>query len=71
MVPAGTYETFKIETRIRELNTANPSRSTEFENVGWYAPLINFWVRRTFVTKIQKRTTESYSDELVDFGRKP
>jgi hypothetical protein len=71
MVPAGMYETFKIETRIRELNTANPSRFTEFENVGWYAPLINFWVRRMLVTKIQKRTTESVSEELVDFGRKP
>jgi hypothetical protein len=71
MVPAGMYETFKIETRVRELNTANPSRSTEFENVGWYAPLINFWVRRMFLTKIQKRTTESVSEELIDFGRKP
>jgi hypothetical protein len=71
MVPAGMYETFKIETRTRELNTANPSRSTEFEYVGWYAPLINFWVRRMLVTKIQKRTTESVSEELVDFGRKP
>lgn len=71
MVPAGMYETFKIETRIRELNTANPSRSTELENVGWYALLINFWVRRMFVTKIQKRTTGSVSEELVDFGRKP
>jgi hypothetical protein len=71
MVPAGMYETFKIETRTREFNTANPSRSAEFEYVGWYAPLINYWVRRTFVTKIQKRTTESVSEELVDFGRKP
>jgi hypothetical protein len=71
MVSAGMYETFKIETRTREFNTANPSRSTEFENVGWYAPLINFWVRRMFVTKVQKRTTESISEELVDFGRKP
>jgi hypothetical protein len=71
MVPAGMYETFKIETRIRELNTANPSRSTEFEYVGWYAPLINFWARRMFVTKVQKRTTESFTEELVDFGRKP
>jgi hypothetical protein len=71
MVPAGMYETFKIETRVRELNTANPSRSSEFENVGWYAPLINFWVRRMFLTKIQKRTTESVSEELIDFGRKP
>jgi hypothetical protein len=71
MVPAGMYETFKIETRVRELNTANPSRFTEFENVDWYAPLINYWVRRMSVTKIQKRITESVSVELVDFGRKP
>jgi hypothetical protein len=71
MVPAGMYDTFKIETRVHEFNTADPSRSTEFENVGWYAPLINYWVRRMYVTKVQKRTTNSVSDELVDFGRKP
>jgi hypothetical protein len=70
-LPVGMYETFKIETRTHELNTANPSKSTEFEYVGWYAPAINYWVRRVFVTKMQKRTTENVSEELVDFGRKP
>ena len=70
MVPAGMYETFKIETRTLEYKAADPSKSTDFENVGWYAPLINFWVRRVFVTKVQKRTTQSVTEELADFGRK-
>lgn len=70
MVSAGMYDTFKIETRIHEINAADPSKSTDFENVGWYAPLINFWVRRIFVTKVQKRTRENVSEELVDFSRK-
>jgi hypothetical protein len=68
--PAGEFETFKIERRVQEFNTANPSRRTQFENVVWYAPQVNRWVRRTFVTKVQNRTTVSTSEELADFSRK-
>jgi hypothetical protein len=68
--PAGTFETFKIELRGREVNTANPSRIFQFENNIWYAPQVNRWVRRTFVTKIQNRVTTSTSEELADFSRK-
>ncbi len=68
---AGMLDTFKIETRIREFNVANPSKTWDYESVNWYAPLTNFWVRRQFLTKVQKRTTERISEELIEFGRKP
>ena len=68
--PAGTFATFKIETRKREVSGADPSKSWEYENVGWYAPQINYWVRRTFLTKIQKRTSSNESEELISFDRK-
>jgi hypothetical protein len=67
---AGTFETFKIESRLREIAAADPSKVWEVEIVNWYAPQINHWIRRTSVTKFQKRTTVSTSDELVDFSRK-
>jgi hypothetical protein len=67
---AGTFATFKIESKRREINATDPSRSWDYENVGWYAPQINFWVRRTYLTRVQKRMTANTSQELVEFGRK-
>jgi hypothetical protein len=67
---AGTFETFKIERRMREVSSADPSKSSEDQITGWYAPQINHWVRRLFVTRIQKRLTSSLSEELISFGRK-
>jgi hypothetical protein len=68
--PAGTFETFKIETRVREIDAADPSKLWELENVGWYAPQINHWVRRIFLSKYQKRTRANTTEELADFSRK-
>jgi hypothetical protein len=68
--PAGTFATFKIETHKREVSANDQSKSWDYENVGWYAPEINHWVRRTFLTKIQKRTTANSSEELISFSRK-
>jgi hypothetical protein len=67
---AGTFETFKIERQVRQFNTADPSRLTETQVVIWYAPQINNVVRRTTVTKFEKRTRSSTSEELTDYTRK-
>jgi hypothetical protein len=66
---AGTFDTFKIERQTRELNTADPSKSYEGQFVTWFAPQINHWVRRTFLTKYEKRTRTNTSEELTDFSR--
>jgi hypothetical protein len=68
--PAGTFETFKIETTIKIFSPADPSKIWEIQKVKWYAPQINFWVRDTLLSKFDKRVRESTSTELVDFSRK-
>jgi hypothetical protein len=67
--PAGTFDTFKIETRVQNINASDPSQLSQYENVTWFAPQVNHWVRRMLVTKIRNRTTSSISEELTDFSR--
>jgi hypothetical protein len=67
---AGTFETFKFESQRRGINSADLSKSSESEDTKWYAPQINYWVRRLFVTKVSKRITAKLSEELISFGRK-
>jgi hypothetical protein len=67
---AGMFETYKIERQVKEVNAADPSRLTEIQFDLWFAPQINHWVRRTTLTKIDKRTRSNETDELVELGRK-
>src|SRR5215470_7613145 len=62
--PAGTFDTFKIETRVQSIAASDPSQSSQFENVIWWAPKVNHWVRRQLVTKYQNRVRSSTSEEL-------
>jgi hypothetical protein len=68
--PAGTFATFKIERQARAFNIAAPSFFSEYQVVLWYAPEVNHWVRRTTLTKVDKRTRDNTSEELTAFGRK-
>jgi hypothetical protein len=70
MTAAGMFDAFRIEERVRDVNSADPSRYQESESVNWYAPQVNFWVRRIITTFSQKRVSSKISAELVDFGRK-
>ncbi len=67
--PAGTFDTFRIERRVREFNTADPSTTWETKSVVWYAANINHWVRRTFTTTVRDRTRVDRSEELTEFTR--
>jgi hypothetical protein len=70
VVPAGTYDTFKIEKHRREVNSADPSKSWEWVDTWWYAPQINFWARRVWFKKDHNRITERTSQELTAYGRR-
>src|SRR6267142_3513487 len=59
---AGTFDTFKIERAGKEFRTADPSTIFESQTVIWYAPKINHWVRRIFISKYDKRTRSSLSE---------
>ena len=68
--PAGTFETFKIERHVLQHNTVDPTKESETDVITWFAPSINRWVRRTFLTRFEKRVRSNTSEELVDFSRK-
>jgi hypothetical protein len=68
--PAGTFDSFKIETRTHEINAKDPAQFRDYEHVRWYAPQINHWVRWVAVTRSQRRLTQSRSEELIELGRK-
>jgi hypothetical protein len=66
---AGTFGTFKVQTRVRDVDASDPSKIWEFENVLWYAPEASRWVRRTTVEKFQQRVRSNISEELSDYSR--
>jgi len=68
--PAGTFQTFKIERQAKVYNIVAPSSFVEYQVALWYAPELNHWVRRTTVTKIERRTRDNISEELTAFSRK-
>lgn len=67
---AGTFDTFKIETRFTGSNVNNPTLKNEVVSLTWYAPAIDHWVRRTFVSRANKHLNISNMIELIDYGRK-
>lgn len=68
---AGTFDTFKIETRMRQVNSNDQTKASTINAVLWYAPSVNRWVRRTYKTQIEGRLRDSNTEELADYSRKP
>jgi len=67
---AGTFDTFKIETTFTGTNVNNPIMKNEVTALTWYAPAIDHWVRRTFVSRANKHLTINNAVELIEYGRK-
>jgi hypothetical protein len=67
---AGTFDTFKIETTFTGSNIHNPTLKNEVTSMTWYAPAIDHWVRRTFVSRANKHLQISNMIELIEYGRK-
>jgi hypothetical protein len=68
---AGTFDTFKIETTMRQVNSNDQTKAASITAALWYAPSINRWVRKTYSVKIEGRLRDSHTEELVDYSRKP
>jgi hypothetical protein len=66
---AGTFEAFKVQTRVRDIDASDPSKIWEYENLLWFAPEANRWIRRAIVAKFQQRVRSNTSEELSDFSR--
>jgi hypothetical protein len=67
---AGTFETFKIETSYSIRGVKDPTRKTEITSQTWYAPAIDHWVKRVFVSRADKHLRVNNTLELVEYGRK-
>jgi len=67
---AGTFDTFKIETTFTGTNVNNPTVKNEVISTTWYAPAIDHWVKRSFVSRANKHLQINNTIELVEYGRK-
>jgi hypothetical protein len=69
--PAGTFDTFRIETSTRQVNAIDETKAAMFNTTLWYAPTVNRWVRKTYKVWIEGRVREANTEELTDYSRKP
>ena len=67
---AGTFDTFKIEIKFTGKNVNNPMLKNEVTALIWYAPAIDHWVKRTFVSRANKHLEIDRTIELIEYGRK-
>jgi hypothetical protein len=68
---AGTFDTFKIETTMRQVNSNDQTKAATVNATLWYAPAVNRWARRSYKVQIEGRLRDSHTEELTDFSRKP
>jgi autotransporter translocation and assembly factor TamB len=68
---AGTFDTFKVETTLRQINANDQTKSSTLTSTLWYAPTVNRWVRKTYKLQVEGRLRESQTEELTDYSRKP
>ncbi|HET6928190.1 MAG TPA: hypothetical protein VFI48_15165, partial [Hyphomicrobiaceae bacterium] len=62
--PAGTFDTYRVDTTVRLLNTRDQTKSQTWTFVFWYAPAVNRWVRRKTEARSEGRLRDSFVDEL-------
>jgi hypothetical protein len=67
---AGTFDTFKIEIKFTGRNLNNPMMKNEVTSLTWYAPAVDHWVKRSFVSRSDKHLQIDRVVELVEYGRK-
>jgi hypothetical protein len=67
---AGTFDTFKIETSFQIQNANDPTKKLQAEQQTWYAPAIDHWVKRAFVSRSDGRVRDKNTVELVEYGRR-
>jgi len=67
---AGTFETFKIESSYEARNSNDATKKYQSELHTWYAPAINHWVKRTFVSRSEGKVRDRSAAELVEYGRR-
>jgi hypothetical protein len=69
--PAGTFDTYRIDTTVRLINTRDQTKSSTWTFIYWYAPAVNRWVRRKTEARYEVRLRDSSIEELTEYSRKP
>ena len=69
--PAGTFDTYQVETTTRLVNTRDQTKSSTWTFVYWYAPAVNRWVKRKTEARYDGRLRDSNVEELTEYSRKP
>jgi hypothetical protein len=69
--PAGTFETYRVNTTVRLVNTRDQTKSSTWMFESWYAPSVNRWVKRKTEERSEGRVRDSYVEELTEYSRKP
>jgi hypothetical protein len=67
---AGTFDTFKIEFSFQVQNANDPTKKFQAVQQTWYAPAINHWVKRSYVSRSEGRVRDKSTIELVEYGRR-
>jgi hypothetical protein len=67
---AGTFDTFKIETSAQAQAANDPTKKSEIVVQTWYAPQIDHWVKRVYLSRYEGRVRENTTAELVEYGRR-
>jgi hypothetical protein len=67
---AGTFDTFKIESSFQIQNANDPTKKVQVVQQSWYAPAIDHWVKRSFLSRSDGRVRDKNTIELVEYGRR-
>lgn len=70
-VPAGTFDTFRVDMTVRAISTKDQTILETWTFVLWYAPEVNRWVRRKTEMRFEGRLRDSVVEELTEHSRKP
>ena len=68
---AGTFDTFRVEVDVAQVNSKDATKASKAKHVFWYAAAINRWVKKTFEIRFEGRLRDSTVDELTEYSRKP
>ena len=69
--PAGTFNSYRVDTTVRLVNTKDQTKSSTWTFVFWYAPEVNRWVKRKTEARYEGRLRDSYVEELTEYSRMP
>jgi hypothetical protein len=68
---AGTYDTFKVDIMVRQVNTNDQTKTSTSKIAVWYAPAVNRWVKKSTEIRFEGRLRNSFTEELTAYSRKP